>query len=67
MCIVTVSNRNSCKLIELEYDFRYLILPALTMMQSQLPKYLVIKNWLLFTDLRKTALSLHWLLIMYPF
>lgn len=66
MCIVAVSNRYSCKLMELEYDFRYLILTTLTMMQSQLPKYLVIKNWLLFTDLRKTALSLHWLLIVYP-
>lgn len=59
-------NRNSCTLMELERDFRYLLLTTVTVMQSHLPKYLVIKNWLLFTDLRKTALSLHWLLILYP-
>lgn len=59
-------NRNSCKLTELERDFRYLLLTTVTVMQSHLPKYLVIKNRLLFTDLRKIALSLHWLLILYP-
>lgn len=55
------------KLVELEHDFRYLILTTLTVIQSQLLEDLVIKKWLFFIDLRKTALSLHWLLILYPF
>lgn len=41
----------------LEHEFRYLTLTTFAVMQSQVSKYLVIKDWLLFNDLRKTALS----------
>lgn len=41
----------------LEHEFRYLTFTTLAVMQSQLSKYLVIKDWLVFIDLRKTALT----------
>lgn len=41
----------------LEHEFRYLTFTTFAVMQSQLSKYLVMRDWLLFIDLRKTALS----------
>lgn len=50
----------------LEHEFRYETFTTFAVMQSQVSKYLVIKDWLLLIDLRMTALSVHWLLILYP-
>lgn len=48
------------------HEFRYLTFTTFAVIQSQVSKYLFIKDWLLFTDLRKRALSMHWPLILYP-